>query len=85
MNNVALLSTQKLSRTIGNDTTITGTSDITVLSGNIDVGVLLFDSDGTMGVCTASTRNENDIPVYTIRTATLDTAIDVQNILSQSY
>ena len=30
-------------------------------------------------------NNENDIPVYTIRTATLDTAIDVQNILSQSY
>lgn len=83
-NNIGVTSTT-LSRTIGTTTTINGAGTITALSGYIDVGFMVFDDDGTMGICTSFTRDDNDQPVYTFRTCSLNTEIDVQNILSQSY
>ena len=83
-NNIGVTSTT-LSRTIGNTTTINGAGTITALSGYIDVGFMVFDDDGTMGICTSFTRDVNEQPVYVFRTCSLNTEIDVQNILSQSY
>lgn len=83
-NNIGVTSTT-LSRTIGNNTIINGAGTITALAGYIDVGFMVFDGDGTMGICTSFTRDANDQPVYTFRTCSLNTEIDVQNILSQSY
>lgn len=83
-NNIGTIST-KLSRTIGDMTTVTDGSLITAVSGFTDVGFIAFDNDGTMGVCTSFTRDESDNPIYTFRTCTLNTEIDTQSILSESY
>ena len=83
-NNIGTVSSL-LSRTIGNTTTITNPALITAVSGFADVGFIAFDNNGTMGVCTSFTRDANDNPTYIFRTCSLDTEIDVQNILSQSY
>ena len=83
-NNVGTISTT-LPRTIGNTTTVTDASVITAVSGYADVGFIVFDNNGTMGVCTSFTRDAQDNPTYIFRTCTLNTEIDVQYILSQSY
>ena len=74
-----------LSRTIGNNTSITDATQINALSGYADVGFIAFDSDGTMGVCTSFTRDTGGNPTYVFRTCSLNTEIDIQSILSQSY
>lgn len=83
-NNIGTISTT-LSRTIGETITVTDGSLVTSVSGYVDVGFIAFDNDGTMGVCTSFERDENDEPIYIFRTCTLNTEIDVQNILSQNY
>lgn len=83
-NNIGTVSST-LSRTIGNTTTITDASAITVITGYADVGFIAFDNTGTMGICTAFTRDAQDNPSYVFRTCTLNTEIDIQSILSQSY
>jgi hypothetical protein len=83
-NNIGTIST-KLSRTIGDTITVTDGSLITAVSGFADVGFMAFDNDGTMGVCTSFTRDESDNPIYIFRTCSLNTEIDTQNILSESY
>lgn len=83
-NNIGTISTT-LSRTIGNTTTITNGAAITVVSGFADVGFIAFDNDGTMGVCTSFTRDQQDNPIYVFRTCSLNTEIDVQSILSEEY
>ena len=84
-NNIGTISTTLLSRTIGQTTSITNPALITAVSGFADVGFIGFDSNGTMGVCTSLTRDANDNPTYVFRTCTLNTEIDVQSILGQSY
>lgn len=83
-NNIGTISTT-LSRTIGETITVTDGSLVTSVSGYVDIGFIAFDNDGTMGVCTSFERDENDEPIYIFRTCTLNTEIDVQNILSQNY
>ena len=83
-NNVGTISTL-LSRTIGNTTTITDGSVLTAVSGYTDVGFIAFDNNGTMGVCTSFTRDQQGNPTYVFRTCSLNTEIDVQTILSQNY
>lgn len=83
-NNIGTISTT-LSRTIGETITVTDGSLLTSVSGYVDIGFIAFDNDGTMGVCTSFERDENDEPIYKFRTCTLNTEIDVQNILSQNY
>ena len=86
-NNIGI-TTKKLPRVIGDtidfDTTDEWTS-VTMITGNLDLGAIIFDDDGTMGVCSAFNRNDEQNPIYTIRTATLNTQIDIQKILSQRY
>lgn len=74
-----------LSRTIGDSTTITDATVIKALSGFIDVGFMGFDNDGTLGVCTSFTRDDQGKPTYVFRTCSLDTDIDVKTILSEDY
>lgn len=83
-NNIGTIGTT-LSRTIGGTTTITNVSEITSMSGYADVGFIGFDNDGTMGVCISFTRDSHDNPIYVFRTCSLNTEIDVNAILSQSY
>ena len=83
-NNVGTVGTL-LSRTIGQTTTITDASNINAISGFADVGFIAFDSNGTMGVCTSFTRDAQDNPTYVFRTCSLNTEIDIQDILSESY
>lgn len=83
-NNIGVTSTT-LSRTIGNSTTITDASTVTAITGFVDVGFMVFDNSGTMGVCTSFTRDSQDNPIYVFRTCSLNTEIDIQSILSQSY
>lgn len=83
-NNVGTISVT-LPRIIGDTISVTNASQITTVSGYADVGFIVFDNDGTMGVCTSFTRDTNDNPIYVFRTCSLNTEIDVQNILSQSY
>lgn len=83
-NNIGTVSTT-LSRTIGNTISITDATQITAVSGYADVGFIAFDNDGTMGVCTSFTRDQGGNPTYVFRTCSLNTEIDVQTILSQSY
>jgi hypothetical protein len=74
-----------LSRTIGGETTITNASNITAVSGFVDVGFIGFDDDGTMAICTSFTRDSQDNPTYVFRTCSLNTEIDIQTILGRSY
>lgn len=83
-NNIGTVSTN-LSRVIGDTTTITDGSAVHAVSGFADVGFIAFDNDGTMGVCTSFTRDESDNPIYAFRTCSLNTEIDVQNILGQEF
>lgn len=83
-NNVGWI-TQKLPRTIGEEVTITDPSSFNRISGEADVGFIVYDDDGTMGVCSEFTRNETGEPTYKIKVVSLNTEIDIQNILSQSY
>lgn len=83
-NNIGTVSTT-LSRTIGDTTIVTDGSLITAVSGFADIGFIAFDNDGTMGICTSFTRDENDNPIYVFRTCTLNTEIDTQSILNESY
>lgn len=83
-NNIGTISTL-LPRVIGETVTVTNGNLITAVSGYADTGFIAFDNDGTMGVCTSFTRDQNDEPVYVFRTCSLNTEIDVQSILGQSY
>lgn len=86
-NNIGITS-ETLPRVIGQtmDFDTTGEwNSITMISGQLDLGAIIFDNDGTMGVCSEFTRDENNNPIYTIKTTTLNTQIDVQTILGKSY
>ncbi len=86
-NNIGVTS-QKLPRVIGETMEFDTTSElesITLITGEMDLGCMVFDEDGTIGVCTGFTRDEEQNPIYTIETKSLNTEIDIQNILNQSY
>lgn len=86
-NNIGV-TTEVLPRTIGQTIEFDTTgewSSITMFSGQLDLGAIVFDGNGTMGVCSEFNRDENNNPIYTIRTTTLNTQIDVQAILSKRY
>ena len=85
-NNVGVIgSPTKLPRIIGETLRITDPSVLNAVTGEVDLGFIAFDTDGTMGVCTAFSRDENDSPIYTFRTTSLNTEIDIQNLLLSSY
>lgn len=86
-NNIGI-TTETLPRIIGQTVDFDTTGEwnsITMFSGQLDLGAIIFDETGTMGVCSSFTRDDDNNPIYTVRTTTLDTQIDVQSILGKSY
>ena len=78
VNNVGK-TTQTLSTNLGEPTSFTSTETITLLTGEVGKGLLLFDPIGTLGVISDYT-DETD---FTVTTYAL--SIDIQTILSLSY
>ena len=71
--------TQTLSTNLGETTTFIGTDTIVVVSGEIGLGFLLFDANGTLGVVTEFTDTTN----FVVTTHAL--SIDIEKILNLSY
>lgn len=78
VNNVGT-TTQTLSIELGRTTQFTTSDDITVITGTIGKGFLVFDSAGTLGVITTYT-SETDFIVTTHALS-----IDINAILSLEY
>lgn len=78
VNNVGK-TTQNLSAQLGEATSFTSTESITLLTGEIGKGLLLFDPVGTLGVISDFT-NETDFKVTTYALS-----LDIQTILNLSY
>lgn len=86
-NNIGV-TTQVLSRTIGGQTVISdplNEGTINMMAGQLGVGAMIFDGNGTMGICTAFSLNVNQRYDYSFRTSSLNTEIDIQTILGRSY
>ena len=83
-NNIGWI-TRKLSRTIGDEITITSPDEVNTISGELDVGYIVYDDDGTMGVCSEFTRDDSGNPTFKIKTTSLNTEIDIETILGKSY
>ena len=78
VNNVGK-TTQTLSTNLGGTTSFTDKNDITLLTGELGAGLLVFDSVGTLGAISTFT-NENNFIVTTYALS-----IDISSILSLSY
>lgn len=78
VNNVGK-TTQTLNINLGGTTQFTSKNDITLLTGEIGTGLLVFDSSGTLGAVSNFTDENN----FTVTTYAL--SIDIQSILSLSY
>ena len=72
--------TKTLNTTLGGTTTFTPSDNLTILTGTIGTGLLIFDSAGTLGVISTFTDTQSD---FTVTTYAL--SIDVQTILGLSY
>lgn len=78
VNNVGK-TTQILSNELGRTTSFDTNENITIITGELGTGFLLFDSKGTLGVI-SSYVNENEFIVTTYALS-----IDINAILSLSY
>lgn len=71
--------TQKLSVELGRTTEFESSEDINIIAGEIGVGFLLFDPDGTIGVI-SEIKEETTLVVTTYALS-----IDIETILSLTY
>ena len=71
--------TQILSTNLGETMVFTSQDSITILTGELGAGFLIFDSAGTIGVV-STFNNENDFIVTTYALS-----IDIPTILSLNY
>lgn len=78
VNNVGK-TTQTLNTNLGGTTSFTNKNDITLLTGELGTGLLVFDSTGTLGAISTFT-DENDFIVTTYALS-----LDISTILSLSY
>lgn len=78
VNNVGK-TTKTLSTNLGETTSFTSSNDITLLTGELGTGLLVFDASGTLGVVSAFT-NENNFVVTTFALS-----IDISSILNMNY
>lgn len=78
VNNVGT-TTQTLSAKLGEENSFTTSDDITVITGSIGKGFLVFDPVGTLGVISTYT-SETDFIVTTYALS-----IDINTILSLEY
>ena len=72
--------TKTLNVNLGNTTSFTPSDNLTIITGTVGVGFLIFDSDGTLGVITTYTDSQSNFVVTTYALS-----IDVQTILGLSY
>lgn len=78
VNNVGK-TTQILSTNLGETTSFTSKENITLLTGELGLGLLVFDSSGTLGAISTFTDENNFI------VTTLAISIDIQTILNMNY
>ena len=78
VNNVGK-TTQILSTNLGETTSFTSNENITLLTGELGLGLLVFDSSGTLGAISTFTDENNFI------VTTLAISIDIQTILNMNY
>ena len=71
--------TQTLSTNLGETVTFYGTDTITVISGEVGLGFLVFDSVGTLGVVSDFISTDS----FSVTTHAL--SIDIEKILNMSY
>lgn len=72
--------TKTLNTSLGGTTSFTPSDNLTIMTGTVGVGFLIFDSDGTLGVITTYVDAETN---FTVTTYAL--SIDVATILGLSY
>ena len=80
--------TLTLSTTIGNTTEAIdpiNTSAITMISGELAVGAIITDTNGTIASVISYRVNDNQNYVYTLRTISAYTEIDVETVLKAEY
>ena len=68
-----------LSANLGEKTSFTSGEDITLITGEIGLGLLIFDSAGTLGAISEFTDENNFI------VTTYALSIDISTILSLNY
>lgn len=68
-----------LSKNLGDTNQFSSSDDITIIAGELGVGLLVFDPEGTLGVISSFTSG-NDFIVTTYALS-----IDIQTILSLNY
>ena len=72
--------TKTLNTSLGGITNFTPTDNMTIISGELGLGFLIFDSDGTLGVITGFVSDEDNFVVTTHALS-----INIPYILSLSY
>ena len=78
VNNIGKTS-KELNTNLGETTSFTSKNDVNLITGELGIGVLLFDPNGTLGVISSFASEEN----FTITTYAL--SIDINKILSMDY
>lgn len=79
VNNIAK-TTKTLNTNLGQTTSFTPSDDLTIMTGELGLGLLIFDSAGTIGVISTFTDVQSN---FTVTTYAL--SIDISTILGLSY
>jgi len=79
VNNIAK-TTKVLNTNLGQTTSFAPSDNLTIITGEVGTGLLIFDSAGTVGVISTFTDAQSD---FTVTTYAL--SIDVPTILNLSY
>lgn len=72
--------TKTLNTNLGGTTLFSPTDNLTIMTGVLGNGLLIFDSSGTLGVVSTFTDSESDFMVTTYALS-----IDIPSILALSY
>lgn len=79
---------QELPTVIGNTIefgTEPSVSTIGIISGELGVGFILFDTAGTFSICTSIRTDEENNPIYVFTTKSLSSESYIKQLLSNSY
>lgn len=79
VNNIAK-TTKILNTNLGQTTSFTPSDNLTIMTGELGLGLLIFDSAGTIGVISTFTDVQSN---FTVTTYAL--SIDISTILGLSY
>lgn len=84
-NNIGITS-EVLPKTLGETQAFNiNLNNITVTSGELGLGFILFDTDGTMGVCSQIVTDSDGNPTYTFVISALSAQTIIRALLDQSY